>query len=89
MFSAVSKVAYQDQLQYLIASFVSHLTLYKPDEKEHLKMRSLQTSVFPLFNRCSREQLNEVSASLHDSHREVFRQLSERWTNEAQYKGKV
>lgn len=89
MFAAVAKVAFQDQLPDLIASFVSHLTLYKPDDKEQLKMKSLQTSVFPLFNRCSKEQLNKVLASLHDSHKEVFKKLNERWTNEAQYKGKV
>ena len=89
LYASVAKGAYAEYLQYLIASFVSHLTLYKPDESENLKMRSLQTAIFPLFSRCSKDQLNEISAALHDSHREVFKQLSERWTNEAQYRGKV
>ncbi|OHS96542.1 hypothetical protein TRFO_09941 [Tritrichomonas foetus] len=89
LFSAVAKATYTDHLQYLIASFVSHITLYQPREEEQLKMKSLQTAVFPLFTRCTKDQLNEVSTALHDSHREIFKQLSERWTNEAQFRGKV
>lgn len=90
MFAAVAKVAYNEELHYLIASFVSHLTLYQPDGADgEQKMRSLQTAIFPLFTKCSREQMNEISASLHESHREIFRQITERWTKEAQYKGKV
>lgn len=91
MYAAVSKTAGADYLQYFIASFVSHIAqvhLGKSAE-DQIKMRLLQSASFPMFDRCSKKQLSEVSVGLHDSHRQIFRQLHERWVDESQYRGKV
>ena len=86
MYDAIGKTGTGDIIHYLVASFVSHVAQVQLDE---IKMRLLQSAIFPLFDRCSKKQLTEVSISLHDSHRQIFRQLHERWTTEAQFRGKV
>lgn len=86
MYDAIGKTGTGDIIHYLVASFVSHIAQVQLEE---IKMRLLQSAVFPLFDRCSKKQLSEVSVSLHDSHRQIFRQLHERWTAEAQFRGKV
>jgi hypothetical protein len=75
-----------DLLHYLIASFVSHIATAQLDEG---RMRAFQGAALPLFARCTRRQLAEVSAALHDAQRQIFQQLYARWEAEARFKGKV
>lgn len=89
LLNAVAKAVYSDQIQYLLASFVVDTTNYNPSNEDQAKMKVLQAASFPLFSKCSKDQLNEIKASLHDSHREIFEQLGKKWQEEAQYKGKV
>jgi hypothetical protein len=85
--AGVVRSANNDLLQYLIASFVAHVALIDMDNEK--KMKSLQSSIFPLFAKCTRKQLGEISTALHDSHRQIFQQLYSRWQSEYEYNGKV
>ena len=90
MFVGISKSLSADNFQYLVASFVSNFSIYQIDEGfDHMKMRVLQAAVFPLLDRCNKEQIGEVSTALHDSHKQIFQQMYNRYVEEAQYKGKV
>lgn len=90
LFLSLSKFPSPDNFQYLIACFVSHLSINQIDDDfEQMKRRTLQSSIFPLIARCSKDQIGEISTALHESHRQVFQNLYTRFTSEAQYKGKV
>ena len=90
LFLSLSKLSNSSNLQYLIACFVSNLSINQIDDDfDQMKRRTLQASVFPLIARCTKEQIGEISTALHESHRQVFQNLYNRYTEEAQYKGKV
>jgi len=86
LYSTVSRYLRPDFIHYLIASFISHISSVSLDD---LKLRMAQSSSFPLFSRCDPDDLKEVTVSLHESHRQVFQLIYDRWKKEFQYKGKV
>jgi hypothetical protein len=86
LYDCVVKAGGEDLLHYLLASFVSHVAAAQLDPG---RMRALQAAALPLFARCTRRQLAEVSAALHDAQRQIFQQLYTRWETEARFKGKV
>jgi hypothetical protein len=86
MYAAVSKVSHGELLHYLIASFVSHVAIMQLDEG---RMKVFQGAAMPVFGKCSKSQLGEVSMALHDAHRQIFQQLYAKWQAEMRFTGKV
>jgi hypothetical protein len=87
MLDAVAKAATAELLHYLVASFASHVAVAQIEDEA--KGRSLEASIFPVLEKCTRKQLAEVATALHDIHRQIFQQLYTRWEAESKYKGKV
>jgi hypothetical protein len=90
MYTQSARILYPENQHYLISSFVSNICSVKPIEKwNQTKQKMLQNAIFPLFQKVSKEQCSEVSIGLHETHRQQFQILYDRWQKEARFMGKV
>ena len=90
MYAAASRNLRSEFQHYLIASFVSNIcSVHQLSQWITTKQKMLQNCIFPLFQKAEKDQLSEISIALHETHRQQFQILYQRWQKEAQYTGKV
>ena len=90
LYSAASRNLRSDFQHYFIASFVSNIcSVNQLSHWSSTKQKMLQNCIFPVFQKVEKDQLAEISIALHETHRQQFQILYQRWQKEAQYTGKV
>ena len=89
-----SRVLTEDFQYYPIPSFISHLLHLRNEERSAVEVdttvnKVIQNIVFPIFTKIKAEKINEISISLHETQRKLFRELYDKWRREIQYRGKI